>query len=182
MSGATTGSVVEDAASSVVTGKLNVSDRDAGQAGTRVISSASGTYGTFTVDANGNWRFTLDNSRSSVQALSAGEKVTDCFVVYSIDGTACKTVTVTITGGNDVAVISGTATGAVTENAATNYTTGKLTVSDADAGEASLNAQSNTNGTYGRFTIDASGNWKYTLDNSRSQTQALTAGQVVTES
>ena len=40
--------------------------------------------------------------------------LTDTFTVTTVDGTA-QLVTVTITGSNDAAVISGTASGSVTE-------------------------------------------------------------------
>jgi VCBS repeat-containing protein len=42
-------------------------------------------------------------------------------------------------------------------------------------------AQSATQGTYGTFAITAAGAWTYSLDNSRTATQALTSGQSVTE-
>ena len=64
--------------------------------------------------AAGVWTYTLDNTNSTVQALNAGGTLTDTFTVTTVDGTT-QLVTITITGNNDTAVISGTTTGAVIE-------------------------------------------------------------------
>ena len=64
--------------------------------------------------AAGVWTYTLNNANSAVQALNAGDTLTDTFTVTTIDGTA-KVVTVTINGSNDAAIISGTTTGSVIE-------------------------------------------------------------------
>ena len=60
----------------------------------------------------------LDNAKyqrnAAVQALNVGGTLTDTFSVTTVDGTA-QTVTVTINGTNDAAVISGTSTGSVIE-------------------------------------------------------------------
>ena len=49
-----------------------------------------------------------------MQALNAGDTLTDTFTATTIDGTA-QVVTITITGANDAAVITGPVTGAVLE-------------------------------------------------------------------
>ncbi|MFY1933744.1 VCBS domain-containing protein, partial [Achromobacter xylosoxidans] len=62
-----------------------------------------------TVDANGNWKYELDNTSDKVQALKDGQKVTDTITVTVDDGhggKATETITVTITGTNDAAVIT----------------------------------------------------------------------------
>ncbi|MFY3997548.1 VCBS domain-containing protein, partial [Achromobacter ruhlandii] len=107
-----------------------------------------GQYGTFTVDQNGKWTYTLDNASTKVQALKEGETVTDTIKVTVDDGhggTAFKEITVTVTGTNDIAKITGQSTGAVIEDK-TLVTSGKLTVSDADAGQSTLVAQANVAG------------------------------------
>ena len=54
-------------------------------------------------------------------------------------GTATQTVSITITGTNDAAVITGAATGTVVEDtAATLVTAGKLNIADVDTGEFEL--------------------------------------------
>ena len=65
------------------------------------------------------WTYTLDNSNAAVQALNAGGTLTDSFTVTTIDGTS-QVVTITITGANDAAVISGDIIGTVTEAGGVN--------------------------------------------------------------
>ena len=76
-------------------------------------------YGTYSIDAAGDWTYTLDNNNAAVQALNVGGTLTDTFTVTTADGTA-QPVTITINGANDAAVISGTSTGAVTEAGGVN--------------------------------------------------------------
>ncbi|MCI2965513.1 VCBS domain-containing protein, partial [Shewanella sp. N2AIL] len=72
-----------------------------------------------------------------VQYLAEGETKVETFVVLSQDGTE-HTVTITITGTNDVPVIAGDDVGAVTEDATDPVLTdsGTLTITDADSGQA----------------------------------------------
>src|SRR2546430_14604211 len=61
---------------------------------------------------------------------------------------------------------------------------GRLTVSDVDAGQGTfvVAPAASLAGTYGTFTFNAaSGAWSYTLDDSRAATQALTQGQLTSE-
>src|SRR4029434_7237839 len=71
-------------------------------------------YGTFTMTTDGVWTYTLDNSNTAVQALNVGDTLTDTFTVTTVDGTP-QVVTITITGTDDAAVITGDTTGAVVE-------------------------------------------------------------------
>ena len=70
---------------------------------------------------------------------------------------------------------TGTDSGAVVEDT-TLQTSGQLSVTDADAGQAAFVAQSTT-GSHGSFSIDASGAWSYTLNNADPAVQALAQGQ-----
>ena len=140
----------------------------------------AGTYGSLTVDAAGNWTYTLDNNNAAVQALGAGATMTDTVTVSAIDGTT-HDITVTINGTNDAAVIGGVDTGAVTEDGgALQSTTGTLTISDIDTGDDQFAAGASA-GTYGSVTIDAAGNWTYTLDNANADVQALPAGATLND-
>ena len=125
VSGATTGSVVEaggiangSPGAPTVTGDLNFTDvddpNDAWTAVGTPIASASG-YGSYTLTAAGVWTYTLNNSHAAVQALSAGQTLTDTFTVATADGLRLQLVTITINGANDAAVISGVTSGAVVE-------------------------------------------------------------------
>src|SRR5258705_5738117 len=71
---------------------------------------------------------------------------------------------------------SGVSTGSVTEDVAVvsgNLTTsGALTITDVDAGQSNFAAHSSIAGTYGTFTLDAAGNWTYTVnDRDRKSTR-----------
>jgi VCBS repeat-containing protein len=107
ISGATTGSVIEDGADRcgkpTATGMLT--DTDVDNMPNRFTSvncptASDGGYGTFTMTADGVWTYKLDDANCAVQALDAGHTLTDTFTVTSIDGTA-QVVTITIHGAND---------------------------------------------------------------------------------
>ncbi|MGE8656953.1 MAG: VCBS domain-containing protein, partial [Achromobacter sp.] len=181
--GTATGAVKEDG-TLVTSGQLTKTDVDTNDTHTWTVgNNGQGQYGTFTVDQNGKWTYTLDNASAKVQALTEGQTVTDTIKVTVDDGhggTAVKEITVTVTGTNDIAKITGQSSGTVIEDK-TLVTTGKLTVSDADAGQSALVAQTNVAGKYGTFSIDANGNWTYTLNNSLKAVQDLPAGAVLKE-
>ena len=180
ITGTTTGSVTEDDATAA-TGLLTVTDSDPGEAHTVSVTDAAATYGTWSVDAGGNWIYHVDSGNSAVQALGAGKTLTDHFTVSSLDGSATKTVTITIHGVNDVPSFSGDTNGAVTEDTATSVT-GTLTVSDVDAGESGTHSATGVAATYGHWTVDTAGHWKYTLDNANPTVQALRADQTLSDS
>src|SRR5437868_4389889 len=118
----------------------------------------------------------------------AGQSITDSFTAVSSDGSASQVVTVTINGTNDVPVIGGVHTGAVTEDvnvvAGNISTSGALSISDVDAGQSNFAAQAGTLGSngYGTFTLAANGSWTYTANDSQSAIQQLGAGQSITDS
>ncbi|WP_198591254.1 VCBS domain-containing protein, partial [Vibrio breoganii] len=98
--------------------------------------------------------------------------------VQSADGTTHK-VTITVNGTNDKAVIAGTDSGVVTEESQLQ-TSGTLTVTDVDTGEAHF---SNTDiaGTLGTLHLTDSGAWSYDLDNTNPTVQALSKGATATD-
>ncbi len=180
--GDATGAVTEDATTPNLTdtGTLTISDTDGGEA-SFTAGTQAGTYGSLVLDAAGVWTYTAANNQAAIQALGAGDTLTDTFTVTSLDGTT-HVVTVTINGVNDAAVIGGDAIGAVTEDATTpNLTdTGTLTISDTDGGEASFTAGTQV-GTYGSLVLDAAGVWTYTAANNQAAIQALGAGDTLTD-
>ncbi|WP_456769697.1 VCBS domain-containing protein [Bradyrhizobium sp. USDA 3650] len=90
-----------------------------------------------------------------------------------------RALSLTITGSNDPAVISGTGTGAVKEDSGLTAH-GVLMVQDIDTGQGNFQAPASLVGAYGTFTFDpATGEWSYTLDNSAAKVRALADGQVV---
>src|SRR4029078_12735016 len=95
-------------------------------------------YGTYTLTATGVWTYSLDDSNAAVQALNAGETLTDRFTATTIDGTT-QGVTITIDGANDNATITGDTTGSVIEaggvanaTSGTPLATGDLNSADVD--------------------------------------------------
>ena len=145
--------------------------------------AAVGLYGTLTVDASGNYTYTLNNALPAVQGLGVGEKLTDAFTFTALDnhgGTASNTLTLTINGTNDIPTV-GAATTAIFEDTAT--VTGKLpTPVDADIHDTlAFIAQTNASGLYGTLTLDASGNYTYTLNNALPAVQGLGVGEKLTD-
>ena len=91
-------------------GKLTVSDADAGQSSVVAQTNAAGKYGTFSIDANGNWTYSLNNSSQVVQDLKPGQVVKETFEVVSADGSAKQTITIDVVGTNDAPVAADNAT------------------------------------------------------------------------
>ncbi|MFM9057832.1 MAG: FKBP-type peptidyl-prolyl cis-trans isomerase [Planctomycetaceae bacterium] len=99
--GTATGAVTAGVGAMNTGDTLTVTDPDAGQAkfATPATAALTGTYGTFTFNATtGAWGYALDTSRPATLLLRAPATVTDSLTVTSLDGTATKTITVTITG------------------------------------------------------------------------------------
>ena len=156
-------------------------------------SSVAGMYGSLVLNSNGTYTYTLDNSLAATQALEQGQEVVEVFAYMTEDPNGAEdssTLTITVTGTNDQPVITSMASdamGTVTEVGTVvpgvSSANGFLTASDVDA-DATENWSINgsTNGTYGTIGIDATtGEWTYTLDNSRAATQALNDGDTATE-
>ncbi|MEO8417160.1 MAG: VCBS domain-containing protein [Methylophilaceae bacterium] len=89
-------------------------------------------------------------------------------------------LTVSITGTNDAAVISGTSSASITESNAIQSAGGTLTASDVDSA-ASFVAQSAVNGSngYGQFSIDAAGVWSYSMNSAHDE---FVGGQTYSDS
>ncbi|OBT20598.1 hypothetical protein A9264_13305 [Vibrio sp. UCD-FRSSP16_10] len=147
-------------------------------------STSVGTYGHLSVDDTGHWTYTLDDNNQATQELTQGQAVSESFVVRVTDSTGLfsdQKVTVNITGSNDRAQISGTDTGTVKEdtNIASGHnlhTTGKLSITDLDAGEShfqALTLLAGQNGHVGTLNIDNDGQWHYLVDNSLQAVQEL---------
>jgi VCBS repeat-containing protein len=168
-------------------GTLTISDPDRGQSSFMARSIVGGSFGTFSIAADGTWTYTADDSRASIQALDAGQSLTDSFRAISSDGSTSQLVTVTINGTHDVPVIGGTTTGSVTEDFTladgSLSTFGILTITDPDAdAQLRFTPRSNVAGTYGRFTLTPTGVWTYTADDSQTAIQQLGHGQSLTDS
>ena len=185
ISGNNEGGVTEDDSNPTLTtsGNLSVTDVDAGEAvfDAAVIDVAS-PLGALSIDAAGAWNYTLDNTLPAVQSLPAGATLVDKFEVKSFDQSATETVTVTITGINDVPVFGGDVEGDVQEDdSVTLMTAGLLTISDVDTGQSFVDTTVSSGVTLGTLTIDINGNWTYQVDNSTPEIQALLENEEITE-
>ena len=181
--GVASGSAVEDT-TVTASGALTVADADDGEA--NLVEVPAGTagnngYGTFAVSTTGEWTYTLSNGLPLVQALPAGQTLTDSITVMSADGSDTEVITVTITGTNDGAFIGGVAAGEVTEDGLLTIS-GALTIDDIDTGEAAVQpiaAATPGNHGFGTFEVNADGTWTYTLNNAHPDVQGLSAGSTL---
>ncbi|HDM8051251.1 TPA: VCBS domain-containing protein, partial [Vibrio fluvialis] len=91
-------SVTEDSADDLVgnnlvtTGSLTVTDADGDGAFNTTPTFTSSTVeggaqlGTLTIDAEGNWTYTVDNTNATVQGLNADETIVETYTVATADG------------------------------------------------------------------------------------------------
>ena len=135
--------------------------------------------GTFIVQPDGSYVFVPG---TSFQHLPEGQTATTTisYVVTDPSGaTSTATVEVTVVGVNDPARITpaqaGDDAGSVTEDKVSTAN-GKLNVVDPDDGQSFFVAVADRPGTYGTFSIDANGNWVYSLNNNDPRVQGLGAG------
>lgn len=158
--------------------EVNGNAADVGQ----TVTLASGA--TFRINADGTLTF---DANGRYENLPFGESATETFS-YTITGGDTATVTITVAGENDAATIApvGVQDTTVTEAGGVANATpgdpsasGTLAATDPDQGESAFQPQLALDGTYGAFTLDATtGAWTYALDDSRSATQSLQAGEV----
>mgnify|MGYP003111210448 CR=1 FL=1 len=174
-------------------GTLNFEDVDLTDVhSVSTTAAGSGTVGTLTAtvasDTTGSgtggsiaWTYELSgDDQESLKSLAAGETAEQEFVVTVSDGkggTDTQTVSITIEGANDVAVL-GNAVVDLTETDVQLTASGTLSITDVDNGEAFFNTQSNTAGAYGSFSIDANGNWSFA---SNGALDDLEEGELVTD-
>jgi VCBS repeat-containing protein len=168
--------LAEDSASAI-TG--NVRTNDAIGDGTDsenvlVWGAEAAKYGSIKRYEDGSYSYTLDNTNAVVQKLSPNDKLTETFsyTLTDKDGdTSTASLVITITGTNDVATVS-SAVAALTETFSTAIppvalplvATGTLTVVDVDTNQNKVQAQTDTAGEYGTFSVNAAGEWTYTVN------------------
>ncbi len=165
--GTTTGNVTEDGLLTA-TGTLTAADIDTtdNPLAYTVVTNQVGDngFGDFSIDASGNWDYDLNNSLPAIQALDAGETLTDTytFTITNQDGaTETQTVSVTVTGTNDAPVITSDGSGATASINVPENTTAVTTVnvSDVDASDSQSYLLSGVDASL--FSIDASGNLSF---------------------
>ena len=172
-----------DNLTSTISGNLDHTDVDGNNADDlwEVVSSTTDSvnaYGTYSVTESGGWEYVLDNTNTAINALRAGQSVTDTITLTTEDGTT-QDITITINGENDAAIIAGATTGSVTEvdgSSGTTTTTGTLTHTDVDNTNNLFTVITSGSSTYGTYAITTAGVWTYTLDNGNADVNALSSG------
>ncbi|MFI7838857.1 VCBS domain-containing protein [Pseudomonas asiatica] len=171
----------------------------------------AGNYGSLVLDAQGNYQYLVDNSNSAVQALrSDADRLTEVFQYSVSDGNGkvvSATFTVVIHGRNDTPIAADDSAIAIEAGGSNNTTPGQpgsgnalSNDSDVDAGDSKtvdgiylgtlaaggtfiqVNAGPTViAGAYGTLSIDANGNYVYTVNDSLAAVQALKAGEQLRE-
>ena len=77
---------------------ITVFDPDLNQSAFQAETNVAGAYGTFSIDASGNWSYTENVTSSAVMSIPNGTTVTDSFQVLSLDGSASHTISINVTG------------------------------------------------------------------------------------
>ncbi|WP_158269525.1 VCBS domain-containing protein, partial [Limnohabitans sp. JirII-29] len=184
ITGTSTASLTETnaAASLSTTGTLSATDVDSSAAFVAQTGVAGNNgYGQFSIGTDGQWTYTANSAHNE---FVGGQTYTDSFTVATVDGTS-QVITVTMTGTNDTAVVSGTSAGTVTKDSLMSTATGTLTDTDADntpntfqtVGTATISTAG-----YGTYTMTSGGVWTYTLDNTNVTVNALSDGQTLSDS
>src|SRR5439155_564961 len=148
--GVATGAVTEDvgavAGNLTTSGALTIADVDQGQSSfaAQPDAASSKRYGRVHLDAARNWGYTAADSQTSIQQLGPAQSLADSSTAVASDALSLHDALPIFHGTNDVPVLGGVATGAVTEDVgvvAGNLTTGgALTIADVDQGQSSFAA------------------------------------------
>ncbi|TJX77025.1 MAG: adhesin, partial [Mesorhizobium sp.] len=214
IAGTHAGSVTEDVATDAsnhlnTSGALTINDVDQGQSNFTAQASFAGTYGTFTLDAAGNWTYSADDAQTAIQQLGAGQSITDSFTAVSSDGTASQLVTVTINGANDVPVgvndtsaslgaVAATEKGGSLNASGGNNGTGNVLTNDTDVDSAGLTVSgirtggvegagtassvgAGLVGAHGTLTLNSNGSYTYVVNENDATVQALNTGGSTTD-
>jgi VCBS repeat-containing protein len=174
------------------------SETGSGTAGS-VGSALAGTYGALTLNADGSYRYIVDNSHAAVQALrTAGDTLSETFTYTLRDAAGATDVaqlTITIRGANDNPVAANDTGTAVEAGGVANATpgadaTGNVLPNDSDVdaaafgetlavsafaigGGTAVTAGGTLTGTYGTLTLNADGSYTYVIDDANAAVEAL---------
>ena len=177
ITGTTTGAVTEGGIL-IATGDLDHTDVNNTNDVWQIQTAQSSSYGSYSIDVSGNWTYNLDNTNTAVQSLNTGANLIDSFTVLTENGTE-QIISITINGVSSPAIITGIATGAVTEDG-TLIATGDLAHTDTDNINDVWQATAQSS-SYGSYSIDVSGNWTYNLDNTNTAVQSLNTGNTLSD-
>ncbi|MDO6788789.1 VCBS domain-containing protein, partial [Cobetia marina] len=93
------GAVAEDGVTQA-SGTLTATDVDSVAPTFVAATDDSSDYGSFTVNADGSWTYTLDNDTAAVQGLTSEDEIVEQYTVTLSDGST-TTVDIVITGADD---------------------------------------------------------------------------------
>ncbi|MDO9150231.1 MAG: Ig-like domain-containing protein [Methylotenera sp.] len=149
-----TASVTEDSGTYTVGGTLIVEDIDSSPA-VVVQNGTLGNYGSFSIDANGVWTYTANNSL--LQPLSTSAQATETFTITTAGGTT-HNIVITLNGINDAPSSSD---GSISTSFNTPKSVNLPVATDVDTGDAIIYAKA-SDPTYGTVTVNANGSYTYT--------------------
>jgi VCBS repeat-containing protein len=173
-----------------LSGTLSVNDPDPGES-YFVPSVKIGAVGRIYINSSGQWYYIADTAHVAIVGLAQGQSLIDTIQVSTVDGTQ-HNVNVTIFGAdnpaensNSPAIIGGVAVGGVNEDVDPDgdgflETSGRLTITDADPGEAYFVPVLKMT-TYGRLYINSLGYWFYAVDNKLTAIQNLAGADSITD-
>gem|GEM_PF-670163 len=177
-----------------------------------VGSPLQGLYGSLSIDANGNYRYSIDNANPTVEALNEGDSLIESFN-YTVSDSGnlsdIAVLTITILGTNDAPVAtddSGIAkeAGGIKNSTGGFNATGNVLANDTDVDSKdtpSVNGKvtafrtggvegigtagtvgTSLKGLYGDLVINADGTYTYAVDNSNLTVERLNLGDQLAES
>ncbi len=181
--------ILDGAANPSVSGNVLSNDIDPDGDTLSVTGSTSNAqYGTFVINKDGTWTYTLDNQNGDIVALDDGESRTDSITYTVSDGLSSDTATLTVTinGTNDAPTVVADA-GGVTAEEYHDVNANILDVptasgnvldndSDLDIEDITVLDPGTYEGAYGTLVIGEYGSWTYTLDPNNPDVQGLNIG------
>lgn len=155
------------------TGRVVVTDVNPGESLIYPFT-AKGQFGTFFINAAGEWEYTLDKTNDDIVALVSSDMPTLSeapFTFQTVDGST-GSISVDIQGIDVPALFSGALTYSVFYDDGT--ASAKIKVSDANPAEAEFAPNQTPTAMYGTVTFDSdTGEWTYDLDETNADVKAL---------
>ncbi|MBU2883532.1 VCBS domain-containing protein [Psychrosphaera sp. B3R10] len=155
------------------TGTLTVNDVNPGES-LVYPSTTTGLYGTFSINAAGEWEYKIDTANEQIIALVSAAMdplVESPFTITTADGTT-ENISISVAGIDVPATFSGALSYSVVYDDGNANAT--VTVQDDNPAEASFAPDQTPIANYGAVTFDSvSGEWMYDLDESIEAVKAL---------
>jgi hypothetical protein len=86
---------------------MSVTDVDTGEDKfSPIVTGAAGNMGSLSITETGTWSYSVNSSIVGVQSLGKDQTKTDKFTVKSLDSTATKDISITLTGVNDAPIVA----------------------------------------------------------------------------